>query len=88
MGRFAAAAKQRTNITLAKHNAECRVRECEAQLRMRRGELQDVVVGLQSIDRAIEDLWESVLDPTKVPDNMINSDSSSTRSALTTSTKA
>ena len=58
MGRFAAAAKQRTNITLAKHNAECRVRECEAQLRMRRGELQDVVVGLQSIDRAIEDLWE------------------------------
>jgi hypothetical protein len=63
MHRFAMAASHRTHLSVAKHNAECEVRDCEEQLRVRRRNLRNVIADLRDADRGLDDLWESVLRP-------------------------
>lgn len=63
MGHFASAASQRAQLSVTKHNAECRVQDCEKALRIRRMELSDATADLQDADRVLSGLWEAALYP-------------------------
>jgi hypothetical protein len=60
MHRFSMAASHRAQLSIAKHNAEVGVRDCEQQLQVRHRQLHDVIAGLRMADRALDELWQSV----------------------------
>lgn len=82
MASFTSAASNRARISIAKHNAQCCVRECEKVLQMRREELYNLTAGLVNADRVIMEMWEAAVHPSDTPDDTdsLDNDAESTAS--------
>jgi hypothetical protein len=74
MASFNSAASNRARISIAKHNAQCYVREYERDLQTRREELYNLTVGLANADRVITEMWEAAVRPSTTPDDTGSSD--------------